>query len=864
MESSSSRADQPVFRLALYGMRSSGKTCMLSALSLPRIPHPDNLSCTWIESVPGHQLPSGDPDNWKTDDPFHIGWKWLHEQRNRLRRGTLPPPNPNRDDAMRFLFAFGAPNRGTRHVELLDYSGELITASASELAAQLGNHMRACDGLLVLAEVPSLGHDHVLFAEDLEKLKGAFLLLLKERYAGPQSDWPIALLINKWDRRANHTENGQGSPSELVDTFLNQDPPPPHASLMHTLCNAVGEDNVQCFPVSAFGAHQLCSDGAEVPLLEGALLRSRRLEDGFVWVMERCDNLRVERLEQDAGAASWYAFWQTPFGRSGASDDHHSSPGGQWVRGVSPWAGVTAGWKLRRRFSKKSDLRGRIVRALRTLSLKFASQVGLFLLLLLSLISGAQTAIDGVQYRTVLATKANPSATSSQLQSAETWLEEYFKAPGYLRWLSHAIVLGRSESSTLLVELRTSRDEKLWKAVTEAGDPQTKLLLAREYLKAFPTNGLWSHEAMSLDAEAIRQKMHVRNQDYLNDLKLKTDAVRVDATTDLAELHNLAEEISQLPHSDASSEELATQQQDLRTRIAAKQQQIAEAARQAAWEKFRQTYFSLMHNKNVRDAARELNSRTPQEAELRALVDDFSKRAPSTIREKVSDALKHRSWQPARESAALCSDPNVESRLSVADIKELRKLGLMVDESEDQDLYSQIVRNAPQCADQVNAYLSRAPLKTMKGEVAQYQRWLAKMTGPLGLTLALSGIQWHEDYWSWRVNYYNDVTVQLRGKPFLTAPGVLSKPNTRSATLGAELLNADLNETITIDVTVVAKYGWVASSTTSGGSGSWTGTPNQLRSGVTIDLNGAGFTNKATFSITGIPTEPKLPAWTRR
>lgn len=102
------------------------------------------------------------------------------------------------------------------------------------------------------------------------------------------------------------------------------------------------------------------------------------------------------------------------------------------------------------------------------------------------------------------------------------------------------------------------------------------------------------------------------------------------------------------------------------------------------------------------------------------------------------------------------------------------------------------------------------------------------------------------------------------GKPFLTAPGVLSKPNTRSATLGAELLNADLNETITIDVTVVAKYGWVASSTTSGGSGSWTGTPNQLRSGVTIDLNGAGFTNKATFSITGIPTEPKLPAWTRR
>ncbi len=155
MAANSSGGDQKIFRLALYGVRASGKTCILSALSLPRAPHPDNLSCSWIESVPGHPLPSGDPDTWSTDDPFHIGWKWLHEQRTRLWCGELPPPNPNREDAMRFLFAFGTPNQGTRQVELLDYSGELITASASELGAQLRNHMRGCDGLLVLAEVPS-------------------------------------------------------------------------------------------------------------------------------------------------------------------------------------------------------------------------------------------------------------------------------------------------------------------------------------------------------------------------------------------------------------------------------------------------------------------------------------------------------------------------------------------------------------------------------------------------------------------------------------------------------------------------------------------------------------------------------------
>lgn len=94
-----------------------------------------------------------------------------------------------------------------------------------------------------------------------------------------------------------------------------------------------------------------------------------------------------------------------------------------------------------------------------------------------------------------------------------------------------------------------------------------------------------------------------------------------------------------------------------------------------------------MHSKNIRDAARELVARTPKEPELQELVDDFPNRAPSIIQEKVCDALKFHSWKPARDAAALCNDPNVEELLSAADIKDLRKLTLTVDEEEDRDLY---------------------------------------------------------------------------------------------------------------------------------------------------------------------------------
>ena len=86
------------------------------------------------------------------------------------------------------------------------------------------------------------------------------------------------------------------------------------------------------------------------------------------------------------------------------------------------------------------------------------------------------------------------------------------------------------------------RQDKLWQAVNEATNPQTKLILAREYLKAFPTQGLHSHEATSLDAEAALQDSQAGNRDYLNVLALKADAVRVDATTAVSYTHLRAHE----------------------------------------------------------------------------------------------------------------------------------------------------------------------------------------------------------------------------------------------------------------------------------------------------------------------------------
>ena len=863
-------SEQQVYRLALYGVRASGKTCILSALSLPRVAHPDGLSCSWIENVPGHPLPAGDPATWTTEDPFHIGWKWLHEQRSRLKGGELPAPNPNREEPMRFLFDFGSRDHGTRHIELIDYSGELVTASASELAAKLRDHMQVCDGLLVLAEVPYPGRDHAPLADDLEKLKGAFLLLLNGRDTSPWQDWPIALLFNKWDRRGDADSDGHAEDQQLIEEFLNQSPPPPQSSLIDTIKNAISDDNTRCFPVSAFGAHKIRGDGQEVPRLNGTSLKSRGLEDGFVWVADRCDTIRMECIEEAANKTSWWFFPQIVFGRKATAVRTLAFSWTRLICGVSAVSAISAAWQLLRRFPKKSPLSTRTTDALRKLGVKLTSQVAVCLILLLVFCLSIETTLDGIRYREIVATHDDPTAKDEQLQDGEKWLERYFVSPSFRHLLSCQTILDRSKAGTLCGQFRTRRDEALWETVTNAENPQTKLNLTRDYLAAFQA-GLHKDEAKTVVADADWQKMQKENEEYLAIIPLKIDAISANENTqieNLRRLNELNEQVRTIPRLVALSPSIETRRQGLRERIAEKQREVLEAGRFAKWEEFKQSYFSLMQNKkvgDVGDAARVLVSRVPKDADYQGLVADFTKRAPEIIHERVQAALNSYSWPLARESARLSADPNVVMLLPASSIKDLLKLGEKIDMAEDSDLYAQIIRDKPQCGDKIEAYL-RDPVKSMNAEVLEYSKYLNAMKGKHDLTLKLTAIQWHENFTAVRVNYYNDVTVQVNGVPLINATKILSKPNTRSANLGDGKMNAGFNETITIDVSVVTTHGWFWTAQMSGGSGSWTGTPGQLRAGVTIPLKVKGdeFTNMATFSLTGFPPEPLLPDWKMR
>ena len=854
-----------IYRLALYGVRGSGKTCILAALSLPRVAHPLGYTCTWIQEVPGHEFPAGPVANWKTSDPFLLGYKWLIEQRESLKAGDTPPPNKTSQDTMRFLFNFSSKDFGRRQIELIDYSGELLTANSSELANNLRGIMKDCDGLLVLAEVPYPGRDQISDAENLEKLKCAFSVLLEERESGPKVDWPIGLLFNKWDRRTNFRDFNADSGEIAIKAFLAESPQPAQVPLVDMLKNLVGEENLHCLPISAFGAHKIRGDGAEVPETQGALLESFNLEDGFVWVAQRVDALKVKRLEEASENASWWAFQQLFIGVHPDTNTSGSSAFTHWFRGVSTLKGVSAAGKLMRSLPSGTDLHKQVWNKY----VKFSLQAGTQILTAFITYLIAEALFEGSKYREIVATQSNPGANQGQLERGEEWLEAYVVSHPYRNVFSSFFVVTRPKANIQLADFRKRRDESAWIAIKDTEDFQAKIELAKKYEKNFP-NGFYIKEIIPLIAEYFMKIKKRENEDYLAGVANKISAFPEDEKAPLEALQSLFDSITKLPNPDLIDKDLSEKQGKLKVILNEKQAKIVAAGAKMNWETFKYSYIKLMESGNIAGAANKLETRTPKDENLKILVEDFIEKTPSIIKEKVKNALKFKLWQGAREAVKVKTDTYVMQILTQEQLKDIQKFAIEIDEAEDFHLYSQIIDLKPSCSDQVDAYLLRAPLKTMKKEVEEYQKYIAMKKNTLDLTIILQEIRWHADFWSYdryllplpiHYKYDNNIVVSIKGVVRINPTTIRSTPNQRSANLGSCTLKAPLNESITIHVKNVTTYGKYLTDTIPGGEGSWTGTPNQLSSGITVDLKGVGFTNEATFLLKGLPTEPELPAW---
>lgn len=853
------KTDATIFKFALFGIRGSGKTCILSALALPRYSNPKGYTCTWIENLSEVKSSIGSSDKNIIENSFIEGSNWLRKAKSTIKNGDIPAPNANRD-VMRFLFEFGSKENGRISVELIDYSGELLLASRNELTKKLWDIMQNCDGLLVLAEVPQPGLKSGEQAESLNNLSEAFASLIKERDSKSKQEWPIALLFNKWDRKLNIASN-ENPGREAIDNFLAEVPEPPHKSLVNKVSNFIGDENLMCFPVSAFGSHVVRQDGSEVPKFDGQMLKTINLEDGFIWIAERSKILNVKMLKNASEKASWWFPHQMVLGRTPAADAFQRSAIKNLICGISVFSGISSTWNLMKKLPDKSEENKQANNILKLFALKAGSQVLVGFLIFVLFIQMFEIWMDGIVVREIKVRRENPSTDEKVLEKDEKWLTDYYASTNYRHFLSKIFVLTKNQSKTMAIESAKKRDESAYRKIENAKEVTDKVILAQDYIKAFPTGG-YIETVQVIVTKAETQKNQNLNMSYLENLKLTITLFPDDlniTTNSVQDLKNLLEKINSLPHPDYLLEEHKKEQGELRKLVEAKQIKILNIIARMELEKFNQEYNDLMNKENIMDAAKLLMSH--KENDVDKLKDDFRSKCPDIIKKNVISNLKLDNFIQARRKLKDVGDLNVNILLSAEQIMALKNLEKEIDNGEDKYFYDQVIKYKNK--DRIDNYLTTAPLKTMKKDVENYKTYLDKRTGEVEVTIECRRIEWGEKFYGNVYSYRNDIEVIVNGRHIIAANKISSKPNTSSAGIGSNKIKLYLEKNIDVKIIVTTSYGALWDSKMDGGKGEWSGKYTELQNSKTLDLipQDNSFKNRATIVLSGVDPEPSLPPW---
>ena len=135
--------------------------------------------------------------------------------------------------------------------------------------------------------------------------------------------------------------------------------------------------------------------------------------------------------------------------------------------------------------------------------------------------------------------------------------------------------------------------------------------------------------------------------------------------------------------------------------------------------------------------------------------------------------------------------------------------------------------------------------------VSRYQQHLNLLANPLDLKLVLDNINWGKGCRK------SDLFVTFNGKTIIEKAGFSPAEGGTSSQLGSTLFRAKLSDIVKIYAKVTCASFW--SKTT--GEVNWEGTVGSLR-GLRLRLDSKDADNSSiTFTLSGLPEEPILPAW---
>ncbi|MDM8569216.1 hypothetical protein QUF50_06865, partial [Thiotrichales bacterium HSG1] len=732
------------YRLALYGLSGSGKTCLLAALAMQRDPHPLSHSCIWH--------PPEIAKFSKETSQEHLLRKrskeWLEEAIDKLANQDFPAPNPKDNEQFILEYDFTASTHQTFRVELVDYSGELIDplTNVDTLAKNIRRRFAQVDGIIVFAEIPPPNADN---SKDLFKLQQAFSLLLREAKVNVALDTPVALLVTKWDRHSDIDCSNPDNEQTKLETFINATPS--HRRLVDILRFSTTEGNFKAFPVSALGA---CECEQKSTIKSSAF----GLEDAFIWIAQQRNDIDLQQFKEQVK--------------------------------TKPEKCKKIGYLLLERFPKNSDQVKQIQMLLQECKQKTTNHIiyGIIAGIILSFV--VETSMDVINYRQHVLLASLPHASTKQLDEAENWLVDYLAAP-HFRHLLAKIFFNNSEANSHLTKLQNRREEWLWEPVTKTSDDLVMANLASKYLLRYP-HGKYAQPAKNIKLNAELLQNRQANSDVLRNNQFF-------AKNNWHNFEKISKSLNELQNFPLYPK--AENNEQRQERIIWEEQlsgQLVKLTEQKNWLEFLIGYDEKIKNKKFLAAAQSLVNHHSTKR-LEELKVSFKEVVVQELEELVKYALKNN--EVLLETEVLLREyirfpPQLQTTSGKKTVALLR---YKIHERIDEKLYNEVMQN--HSLENIQKYLQEAPLRNMRREVIDYRNYLSQIdpSNVLRLRLKLTKITWVN------VNDQNNiVSVFLNGKQAIYNDTVdANHGSTTTGVVGiSSIFSAKPNHPITIAINV--------------------------------------------------------------
>jgi hypothetical protein len=686
----------------------------MAAMALPRTPHPCGYTLTLL------------PLAGSAEQHLKNGWDWVDKAREALKQGRVPSPNPHTGPlTLRYQLTDG--QQRVVFFELVDYSGELLDPSLSQtdLAARLRSYLAEVDGLLCIAEHPRRGETPRELAGYLQHLNQALALLgAEQREKENVASAPIALLVNKWDRRGDcpftRSPAAHDEESALLLEFFQKDPPPPHAALLDAL-RAVAGGVCRAFPVSAFGAAvrepgENPGEYIERPACVDPELPAFGLEEPFLWLVlerDRRDTKELEALSFDKEL--WWNFRMT-------------------------WSCAQRARRCSKRMPHASS-EAHTVRAVeRRLQKRFSAHFALLILLALL----TEFFSDGMVYRRMRSAMNNPEDPSGWSQ-AESWYLGYSESGPWRHVLYRVVKLGKSAAAAELNRVRKDRDETAWRNVQQIQEEAAKVKLAEIYLKQFSAGIHRSEAAQLILSEAIRKKNETlctqlegftaRGESIESEITEQLKNPKPDLKQAGEKIEKLLIELNNLATEDAYESTSKIRREQI-TKLSSLNGKIERLI--VAGDK-RKRYHLMIEAGRWEEAGRFLAGL--DKTESADLHEDYKSKVLGAVQILIEENLGNgAAWKNAEAELLKFQSKELEEVMPASAKSEFSKIKEIIQKKGDRWLYSQCTSGAS--VDIFKRYKDEAPIQKMARVVDDWISFLQRRDSPNRFRVGLKRITW--------------------------------------------------------------------------------------------------------------------------